>query len=180
MATVVRAERPTSSKPGDKAIISPDGTLTGWIGGSCAHDIVVRSEVGIVLWWVVLLGVIVGLLPRTRLSSAAWIALLLFGIRYEAMALVDQMRKEAAGGSGAILPEEIPILASPWQRLKQRLRAFSRGGLRAYLKVARLQSAQLDLAMERWHRERQEIDTPLEAEDALRQRVLQLRHWVPA
>src|ERR1700680_2171727 len=43
MATVVRAERPTSSKPGDKAIIVPDGTLTGWIGGSCAHDIVVRN-----------------------------------------------------------------------------------------------------------------------------------------
>ncbi len=43
MATVVRAERPTSSKPGDKAIISPDGALTGWIGGSCAHDIVVRN-----------------------------------------------------------------------------------------------------------------------------------------
>jgi xanthine dehydrogenase accessory factor len=43
MATVVRAERPTSSKPGDKAVISPDGTLTGWIGGSCAHDIVVRN-----------------------------------------------------------------------------------------------------------------------------------------
>jgi xanthine dehydrogenase accessory factor len=43
VATVVRAERPTSSKPGDKAIISPGGTLTGWIGGSCAHDIVVRN-----------------------------------------------------------------------------------------------------------------------------------------
>ncbi len=43
IATVVRAERPTSSKPGDKAIIAPDGTLTGWIGGSCAHDIVVRN-----------------------------------------------------------------------------------------------------------------------------------------
>lgn len=43
VATVVRAESPTSSKPGDKAIIAPDGTLTGWIGGSCAHDIVVRN-----------------------------------------------------------------------------------------------------------------------------------------
>ncbi len=112
--------------------------------------------------------------------TAALIALLLFGIRYEAMGLVDQFRKEAATGSGAILPEDVAILASPWQRLKQRLRAFSRGGLGSYLKVARLQSAQLDLAMERWHRERQEIDTPLEAEDALRQRVIQLRHWVPA
>ncbi|HEY4888657.1 MAG TPA: PrsW family intramembrane metalloprotease [Candidatus Dormibacteraeota bacterium] len=112
--------------------------------------------------------------------TALLIALLLFGIRYEALALSDQFRKEAASGSGAILPEEVPILASPWRRLKQRLRAFSRGGLGAYLKVARLQSAQLDLAMERWHRERQEIDTPLEAEDALRTRVIQLRHWVPA
>ena len=112
--------------------------------------------------------------------TAAVIALLLFGIRYEAIGLVDQMRKEANGGSGTILPEEIPILASPWRRLKQRLHAFRHGGLVAYFKVARLQSAQLDLAMERWHRERQEIDSPLEAEEALRQRVLELRHWVPA
>jgi len=37
---------------------------------------------------------------------------------------------------------------------------------------------QLDLAMERWHRERREIGTPLEAEDTLRQRVIALRHWV--
>jgi RsiW-degrading membrane proteinase PrsW (M82 family) len=112
--------------------------------------------------------------------TAAVIALLFLGIRYEAMGLVDQFKKEAVSGLGAILPEEVLILASPWRRLKQRLRAFSYGGLGAYLKVARLQSAQLDLAMERWHRERQEIDTPLEAEDALRQRVIQLRHWVPA
>ncbi len=112
--------------------------------------------------------------------TAAVIALLLFGIRYEAMGLVDQMQKEAATGSGTILPEEIPILASPWRRLKQRLAAFRRGGLPAYFKVARLQSAQLDLAMERWHRERQEIDAPLEAEEALRQRLIELRHWVPA
>ena len=34
---------------------------------------------------------------------------------------------------------------------------------------------ELDLAMERWHRERQEIDTPLEAEFEIRQRVIDLR-----
>jgi hypothetical protein len=112
--------------------------------------------------------------------TAAVIALLLFGIRYEGMSLAEQMRQEAATGSGAILPDEVPVLTSPWARLKQRLRAFSRGGLSAYLKVARLQSAQLDLAMERWHRERQEIDSPLEAEMELRLRVIQLRHWVVA
>lgn len=108
--------------------------------------------------------------------TAAIIALLLFGIRFEGQNLLDQLRKEAADGRGAILPDEVLVLASPWQRLKQRLRALNRGGFRAYLEAARLQSAQLDLAMERWHRERQEIDAPLEAEDRLRARVIGLRH----
>ena len=112
--------------------------------------------------------------------TAALIALLLFGIRYEGQNLLEQMRKEAGTGQGAILPEEVPTLASPWQRLKQRLQAFQRAGPRGYLQVSRLQTAQLDLAMERWHRERKEIDTPLEAEQQLRQRVMELRHWVAA
>jgi xanthine dehydrogenase accessory factor len=42
-ATVVRAERPTSGKPGDKAIITADGVMHGWIGGSCAQPTVVRE-----------------------------------------------------------------------------------------------------------------------------------------
>ena len=43
LATVVRAEKPTSAKPGAKAIITSDGTLTGWIGGSCAEPTVRRE-----------------------------------------------------------------------------------------------------------------------------------------
>ncbi len=35
LATVVRAEKPTSAKPGASAIITGDGTFTGWVGGSC-------------------------------------------------------------------------------------------------------------------------------------------------
>jgi hypothetical protein len=76
------------------------------------------------------------------------------------------------------LPEEVAVLANPWQRLQQRLRALNVAGLKGYLTVSRLQTAQLDLAMERWHRERKEIDMPLEAEDKLRERVIELRHWV--
>lgn len=110
--------------------------------------------------------------------TAGVIALLIFGIRYEGQNMLDQLRKEAANGQGAILPDEVAILASPWQRLKQRLRALNVAGPRGYLKVSRLQTAQLDLAMERWHRERKEIDMPLEAEDKLRERVIALRHWV--
>jgi len=43
-ATVVRAERPTSAKPGAKAIVTPDGRLVGWIGGSCAAPVVIRES----------------------------------------------------------------------------------------------------------------------------------------
>jgi xanthine dehydrogenase accessory factor len=42
-AIVVRAERPTSAKPGDKAIVTADGTMYGWIGGSCAQPTVIRE-----------------------------------------------------------------------------------------------------------------------------------------
>ncbi len=41
VATVVRVERPTSSRPGDRAIIHADGHLEGWVGGSCSQPTVV-------------------------------------------------------------------------------------------------------------------------------------------
>ncbi|HEY4020422.1 MAG TPA: XdhC family protein [Pseudonocardiaceae bacterium] len=40
LATVVRAERPTSAKPGDRALILPDGSMEGFVGGSCAASTV--------------------------------------------------------------------------------------------------------------------------------------------
>ena len=36
LATVVRALRPTSAKPGDSALVLPDGTVEGFVGGTCA------------------------------------------------------------------------------------------------------------------------------------------------
>jgi len=45
LATVVRVERPTSAKPGARAIITQDGDLTGWVGGSCAEPSVRREAV---------------------------------------------------------------------------------------------------------------------------------------
>lgn len=38
LATVVRAERPTSARPGDAALVLPDGTLEGFVGGACAES----------------------------------------------------------------------------------------------------------------------------------------------
>ncbi|MGN6245329.1 MAG: XdhC family protein [Motilibacteraceae bacterium] len=39
-AQVVRAERPTSAKPGDEAVVFADGTIEGFVGGSCAESTV--------------------------------------------------------------------------------------------------------------------------------------------
>ncbi|MBI4594216.1 MAG: XdhC family protein [Candidatus Rokubacteria bacterium] len=43
LALVVRVEPPTSAKPGAKALIRADGSVTGWIGGACAEPTVVRE-----------------------------------------------------------------------------------------------------------------------------------------
>ena len=37
-ATVVRAQCPTSARPGDAAIVLPDGTIEGFVGGQCAEE----------------------------------------------------------------------------------------------------------------------------------------------
>jgi xanthine dehydrogenase accessory factor len=43
LATVVRCERPTSAKPGAKALIRTDGHVSGWVGGACAEPVVARE-----------------------------------------------------------------------------------------------------------------------------------------
>jgi xanthine dehydrogenase accessory factor len=43
MATVVAVARPTSARPGASGIVHPDGTIEGWVGGSCAQPVVVRE-----------------------------------------------------------------------------------------------------------------------------------------
>jgi xanthine dehydrogenase accessory factor len=39
----VRVEPPASARPGDKAVITADGRLRGWIGGSCSEPVVRRE-----------------------------------------------------------------------------------------------------------------------------------------
>ena len=41
-ATVVRAQRPTSVRPGDTALVLADGTIEGFVGGTCAEESVRR------------------------------------------------------------------------------------------------------------------------------------------
>jgi hypothetical protein len=44
----------------------------GLAGGG--YDIVVRSEIGLAIWWLVLLGILIGVLPRSGAPRAGWIA----------------------------------------------------------------------------------------------------------
>ena len=46
LVTVVRAIAPTSAYLGAQAIVLPDGTLHGWIGGGCAKGVVISAAQG--------------------------------------------------------------------------------------------------------------------------------------
>lgn len=44
LATVVDVERPASARRGDRALVTPDGALAGWVGGACTEATVVRES----------------------------------------------------------------------------------------------------------------------------------------
>lgn len=43
LVTVLSAQAPTSGKAGDKAVVTPDGHIHGWIGGGCAQPAVIKT-----------------------------------------------------------------------------------------------------------------------------------------
>ena len=43
LATVVACKRPNAAYPGARALIKTDGTLSGWVGGSCAQPTVIKE-----------------------------------------------------------------------------------------------------------------------------------------
>ena len=43
LATVVTVVRPASARRGDRALVTPDGRVTGWVGGACSEPTVVRE-----------------------------------------------------------------------------------------------------------------------------------------
>jgi xanthine dehydrogenase accessory factor len=43
LATVVGVRRPASTRRGDRALVTSEGELVGWIGGACSEPIVVRE-----------------------------------------------------------------------------------------------------------------------------------------
>jgi len=43
LVSVIRAQAPASAQPGDKAVVTADGQLHGWVGGGCAQPVVLRA-----------------------------------------------------------------------------------------------------------------------------------------
>ena len=43
LVSVIKALAPASARPGDKAVVTADGTLHGWVGGGCAQPAVTRT-----------------------------------------------------------------------------------------------------------------------------------------
>lgn len=43
LVSVIRALAPASARPGDKAVVTADGQLHGWVGGGCAQPAVIRT-----------------------------------------------------------------------------------------------------------------------------------------
>jgi xanthine dehydrogenase accessory factor len=43
LATVVNVVKPASARRGDRALVTPDGRVTGWIGGACSEPSVARE-----------------------------------------------------------------------------------------------------------------------------------------
>lgn len=43
LVSVLRVEPPSSARPGDKALVTGDGQIDGWIGGGCAQPAVTRT-----------------------------------------------------------------------------------------------------------------------------------------
>jgi xanthine dehydrogenase accessory factor len=43
LVTVLRSVSPISAHPGDKAVVTLDGKIHGWVGGGCAQRFIVRS-----------------------------------------------------------------------------------------------------------------------------------------
>jgi xanthine dehydrogenase accessory factor len=43
LVSVLRVQAPASARPGDKAVVTADGIVEGWIGGGCAQPAVMRT-----------------------------------------------------------------------------------------------------------------------------------------
>jgi RsiW-degrading membrane proteinase PrsW (M82 family) len=125
------------------------------------------------------LGLLVGIPVMTVITSGVFVALYVLilrrGLKAQATGLAHALRAESASGNGAVTEPEIDLLLSPRRRLLLELRVWCRDGTAGLRHLQRFQQAQLDLAVQRWHRERPGADSFIPPEGRLRDHVLELK-----
>jgi hypothetical protein len=126
----------------------------GWFKVSQAVDVLVMQP----LTLVVLQGPFVVL----------YLLLLRRGLRGQGAGLAAGLRGEVATGLGAVTDAEVPVLLDPGRRLWLGITTLRRYGWAAYRALGRLQAAQFELGMLRWHRARGEAGEAAPDEEALR------------
>lgn len=98
-------------------------------------------------------------------------ALVIAGLRFETAGLLSELQREAALGTGAVLPGEVRLLSSASARFRRRSGVLVNEGWSPYRRTKRLHATQLDLAYARWHRARGESARPAGYENAIRHAV---------
>jgi hypothetical protein len=104
------------------------------------YDPVVRGEVGVAVWWIVLLGVAVGVLPRAPLGRAAWLGLGLLGAVavWTALALTWTESDERTATELARVATHVGFLAVVLIATGRRSIRYAVGGVAAAVSVVAL------------------------------------------
>ncbi|MCX5554878.1 PrsW family glutamic-type intramembrane protease [Streptomyces sp. NBC_00038] len=145
----------------DMVLMHLDKRRSGWFG----DDDTLSLLLGVPLLTVLTSGIFVVL----------YVLVLRRGLRAQAAGVGEALRAEAASGQGAVTEPEIGLLLSPRRRLLLELRVWRRDGTAGLRHLLRFQQAQLDLAVQRWHRTRPGADTFIPSEHQLRQKVMELK-----
>jgi RsiW-degrading membrane proteinase PrsW (M82 family) len=162
-------------------VLTIGGGLVAAVGGHFETDVVLMHLDGHRADWFAdeTLGLLIGIPAMTGIASGVFVALYVLilyrGLRAQAAGLTRALRDEAASGLGAVTEPEIGLLLSPRRRLLLELQVWRRDGTAGLRHLLRFQQAQLDLAVQRWHRERPGADSFIPQEKNLRGRVLELK-----
>ncbi|WP_053755734.1 PrsW family glutamic-type intramembrane protease [Streptomyces sp. MMG1533] len=157
------------------------GGLLAAVGGHFETDVVLMQlDLRRADWYSdETLGLLVGIPVMTVITSGVFVALYVLilrrGLGAQAAGVARALHREAASGHGAVTEPEIGLLLSPRRRLLLELRVWRRDGTAGLRHLLRFQQAQLDLAVQSWHRERPGADSFIPQEQQLRERVLELK-----
>ncbi|MEU5083623.1 MULTISPECIES: PrsW family glutamic-type intramembrane protease [Streptomyces] len=162
-------------------MVAVGGGLLAAVGGHYETDVLLMWLDGRRADWYAneMLGLLIGIPVMVIIASGVFVALYVLilrrGLKAQATGVARALRAEAASGHRAVTEPEIGLLLSPRRRLLLELRVWRRDGTAGLRLLLRFQQAQLDLAVQRWHRERPGADSFIPLEEELRVKVLELK-----